>query len=110
MDSELDSPSPLNKQGWMNKIADHALSLLKASRDPQSDMKWAEDRLEAEGLLGWQRLERDNPRLWTERAIAQNRDLKDQSIPHLQDRDLHPEEAETFEGLILSLIPTEGGL
>ena len=45
-----------------------------------------------------------------ELVIARSLDLKDNSLPWLEERDIHPEKAENFEELILSLIPKEGGL
>ena len=42
--------------------------------------------------------------------IAQNWDLKEETLPWLEERDSHPENAETFDSLILQLIPSEGGL
>ena len=49
-------------------------------------MQWAEQRLSE--------------------VIAQNLDLMDDSIPWMKERDSHPEKAETFEELILQLIPS----
>jgi hypothetical protein len=42
-------------------------------------------------------------------VIARNPDLVD-SLFYCQCRDSHPERAQTFENLVLSMIPTEGGL
>jgi hypothetical protein len=42
-------------------------------------------------------------------VIAENPDLVD-SLFYIECRGSHPEAAEMFEELILSLIPTEGGL
>ena len=42
--------------------------------------------------------------------IAQNPDLTHQSVPWIKEKGLHPEKAESFESLILSPIPKEGGL
>ena len=72
-------------------------------------MLWAERRLFQENLLGSDPPSRD-PVAWTEHVIARNLDLMDQSIPWLAERDSHPEKAETFEELILRLIPSEGVL
>jgi hypothetical protein len=83
--------------------------VLKASRNPQAEMSWAEGRLFEANLLGFDP-PRLSPELWTARAIAQNLDLLDQSMPYLRERDVRPDKAESFEVLILSLIPTEGGL
>ena len=43
-------------------------------------------------------------------SLAQNPDVMSECISWLLERDSHPEKAETFESLILSLIPSEGGL
>ena len=51
-----------------------------------AQMQWAEQRLSE--------------------VIAQNLDLMDDSIPWMKERDSHPEKAETFEELILQLIPS----
>jgi hypothetical protein len=37
-------------------------------------------------------------------------DLMDEAMPWWEERDIHAEQAETFESLILQLIPSEGGL
>jgi len=52
----------------------------------------------------------NDPREWADRVIAQNPDMEDQSIPWIREHGEHPERAETFENLILTLIPMEGGL
>ena len=98
-------------QDWLDKIARRALLLLKESDHPQREMQWAENRLWQEGL--WQGNPPDPKNLfqWTEHVIAQNPEMTDQDVPFwLQQRALHPERAETFESLILQLIPKEGGL
>jgi hypothetical protein len=46
---------------------------------------------------------------WTQAVIATNPDLVD-SLFYLQERAREPERAQTFENIILSLIPSEGGL
>ena len=92
----------------LDKIASRAENLLKQSQDPQKEMQWAENRLLEADLLS-STPSRKNPQDWAEQAIAQNPDLTDQSLPWLKERDLHPEKAETFEELILSLIPSESG-
>ena len=93
---------------WLNRIARQAHHLLQTEPDPQNQMKWADSRLSQANL--WQSPSRTlAPEDWTEQAIAQNPDLMDQSIPWLKERDLKPEEAETFESLILQLLPTESG-
>ena len=61
-------------------------------------------------------IQRGNPnrkslRQWAEEVISQNERLvgRKPSVK-IQERGLHPEKAETFEELIWSLIPMEGGL
>ena len=93
----------------LSKTARRALALLSKSDYPQAEMIWADGRLTEAGLLSWSPPTSD-PARWTAQAIAQNPDLMDQSIPYLLEKDSQPQEAETFEELILSLIPTEGGL
>ncbi len=89
-------------------IARRALELLTESDDPQQEMRWAERRLWEAGLLNF-----DPPSLparWTEQVIAENLDVLDQSVPWLRERGSEPQNAETFEQLILTLIPSDGGL
>ena len=98
------------RQAWLDQIARRAEELLKDSPNPQREMLWAESRLSEANLFPGNLGTRTPPATWTEQAIAQNRDLMDESLPYLQEKGSHPEEAETFEGLILALIPSEGGL
>jgi hypothetical protein len=93
----------------LDKVASRAAKLLAKSPDPQAEMRWAEGRLFEANLFG-ANPDRSSPRAWAERAIAQNLDLMDQSLPWLKERGSHPERADTFENLILCLIPSEGGL
>ncbi len=98
---------------FMQKIAARAAKLLKADRDPQSEMLWAERKLEEANLLGFtpRKEQRRDPLVsWTDQVIALNLDLMDQSLPYLREREVRPDKAESFEGLILSLVPSEGGL
>ena len=95
-------------QERMEKIAQRALFLLKRSPTPQQDMQWADQRLREESLLGSDPDPKD-PTRWTAVAIAQNLDLME-VLPYLQEKGSYPEKAPTFENLILSLIPSEGGL
>ena len=44
------------------------------------------------------------------RVLAENTGLVDDVFPSLEERDIHPEKAPTFENLILSLIPKVGDL
>jgi hypothetical protein len=74
------------KRDWLRKIADHAAKLLNEESSAPAQMQWAEQRLSE--------------------VIAQNLDLMDDSIPWMKERDSHPEKAETFEELILQLIPS----
>jgi len=92
----------------LDKIANRAVELLKEEENPKRAMKWAENRLLEENLFNGNP-NRKNPREWAEQVIAQNPDLTD-SLPYLKGKGLYPEKAETFEELILSLIPSEGGL
>ena len=98
------------KQRRLDRIASRALSLLQVSDDPEREMAWAEHRLWEENLLAAVKFNRKNLFQWTEHVIAQNQDLKDESLPWQEERDSHPEDAETFEELILRLIPSEGWL
>jgi hypothetical protein len=93
----------------LDKVASRAAKLLKESPDPQAEMRWAEKRLEEAGLLNWSPKQM-SPQDWAEQVIAQSLDLDDQSVPWLKERGCHPEKAGTFESLVLSLIPSEGGL
>ena len=110
MPPELTREKISPNQQWLDRIAAKAAELLKQSPNPQREMTWAERRLEESSLFEGNRPRTDNPSIWTEQVIAQNPDLMDQSIPWLKERASHPEEAETFEQLILQLIPQEGGL
>jgi hypothetical protein len=99
------------KRDWLNGIAEQAQKLLSQEPNKSQQMEWAVRRLEEADLY------EDNsppsnasPRAWAEQVIAQNPDLVDQTLPWLQERDIHPEKAQTFESLILQLIPSEGGL
>jgi hypothetical protein len=79
---------------------------LKRSDNAQAEMAWAEQRLFEENLLHCDPPKRDL-RAWTEHVIADNPDLVD-SLPYLAERDCRPERAQTFENLVLSMIPSEG--
>jgi hypothetical protein len=61
----------------------------------------------SKSLYGGYEANRDSPFAWTPQVIADNPDLVD-SIFYVECRGSYPEAAETFEELILSLIPTEG--
>lgn len=98
------------RQDRLDRIARRALFLLRRSEDPQAEMRWAERRLEEQDL--WHGNVPGNPedlRAWTDMVIAGNPDLVD-SLFYLECWDSHPERAQSFENIILSLIPTEGGL
>jgi hypothetical protein len=103
------SPERQRKQGWLDQIADQAQKLLKEEPNPKQQMQWAEQRLSEANLFGWNPPS-SGPRGWADQVIAQNRDLMDEAIPWWRERGIHPENAETFESLILQLIPSEGGL
>jgi hypothetical protein len=73
-------------------------------------MEWAERRLTEAGLLNyWGELDRANPVRWVQQAIEDNPDLASESLPWLRERGVDLSKAETFEELILRLIPSEGG-
>jgi hypothetical protein len=93
----------------LDRAASRADELLSKSPNPQADMAWAEGRLEEAGLLEGNP-SRKNPFSWSQDALAENPALLEQSPGYLQERGTQPEKAPTFENLILSLIPTEGGL
>ena len=95
---------------WMDKIADQAAKLLKEEGGALQQMRWANKRLSEANLLVEPPPPSSSPELWAERAIAENLDLRDEAIPHLKERGVAPENAETFESLIFQLIPSEGGL
>lgn len=97
-------------QEWMNKIADQAAKLLREEGEAPQQMRWANKRLREANLLAESPPPSSSPELWAERAIAQNLDLRDELIPHLKERGVQPENAETFESLIAQLISSEGGL
>ena len=96
----------------LNLIAARAVALLKESPDPEQEMVWAEDRLSDQNLLAAGELwkERKDPEAWVEAALVENPDIFEISLPWSKERNNHPETAESFNQLILSLIPTEGGL
>lgn len=97
-------------QARLDRIAHRALFLLRRSPDPQSEMRWGERRLEEQDLWhGNAPSNREDLRAWADVVIADNRDLVD-SLFYLAERDSHPERAQSFENLVLSLIPSEGGL
>jgi hypothetical protein len=98
-------------QDRLDQIARHAAALLKKEPLPHRQMNWAEDHLWKAGLwLGDVEEKAKDRASWTGQVIAQNRELLDRSLPYLQDKGLHPEEAETFESLVRQLVPKEGGL
>ena len=98
------------KRELLDKVARPAAKLLKGEPSAQQTaMSWAERVLEEASLLTSDP-PRKTPELWTEQAIALNSDLLDQSAPYLMERDVRPDKAETFEELIRSLVPSEGGL
>ena len=98
------------KYDRLEKIASRALALLRKSPHPKAEMEWAEHLLREEGLFQSFQDPEPTPGPWVELVIAQSLDMKDHSLPWLEERDIHPEKAENFEELILSLIPKEGGL
>jgi hypothetical protein len=103
--------SPNTSQEELEAIADRAKSLLAESPDPQQEMEWAERRLTEASLLNyWGELDRGNPARWVQQAIEDNPDLASESLPWLRERGADLSKAETFEELILRLIPSEGGL
>ncbi len=103
--------SPNTSQEKLEAIADRAKSLLAESPDPQQEMEWAERRLTEAGLLNYLgELDRANPVRWVQQAIEDNPDLASESLPWLRERGVDLSKAETFEELILRLIPSEGGL
>jgi hypothetical protein len=100
----------LDPQAALDRVANRAAELLKESEDPQAEMHWAENRLFEAGLLPYTP-KRSSPQVWAEQALAQNLDIMEESLPWLKERDnLGLAGVETFEGLILALIPMEGGL
>ena len=94
----------------LDKVARRAQKLLEDSPTPLKEMAWAERRLSEAGLFEGRAGHHKNPRDWTQEVLAQNPDLTDQSLSWVQQQDSHPEKAQTFESLILDLIPSEGGL
>jgi hypothetical protein len=97
------------KREFLLKIARRAAKFLTASNNSTADMSWAERVLSEANLLNFDP-KRSSPEIWTDQAIARNSDLMDQSMPYLLERDVRPDRAESFEVLILSLVPSEGGL
>src|ERR1700759_75984 len=97
------------REARLSEIAERAAELLKEEPNPKQQMQWAEQQLSEANLLGWGTPPSD-PRGWTQMVIARNSDLMDETMPHLEERGVQPEKAESFEGLILQLIPSEGGL
>ena len=98
------------REALLDRIASRAAKLLKESPNPQQEMEWAEHRLWQESLFSPHRVDRSSPSKWVQEVLAQNLDVREDSIPWVLERDSHPERAETFESLILSLIPSESGL
>jgi hypothetical protein len=96
------------RQALLDKISSRAEALLKESPDPRQEMEWAENRLFEANLFSGNPPK--SPAPWVQQVIAENWDLQDESIPWVLEKDSRPEKAETFENLILSLIPSEGGL
>jgi hypothetical protein len=94
---------------WLIQIADRAVKLLKEEPGQPEQMRWANRRLSEANLLA-ETPPPSSPRNWADQAIAQNLDLIDDSMEWWQERGIFPEKAETFEGLIVQLIPSEGGL
>jgi hypothetical protein len=107
---KVDQETPPDQE-WLNQIARRASALLKKEPAPRQQMSWAEDHLFKAGLwLGDVEEKAPAPASWTAQVIAQNRELVDRSLPYLQNKGLHPEEAENFESLVRQLVPKEGGL
>jgi hypothetical protein len=90
-------------------VADRAAEFLKESHNPKAEMRWAERRLADAGLCSPNQ-DLKPPQEWAEEVIAQNPAVEEESLPWFREHNSHPERAETFESLILSLIPTQGGL
>ena len=97
-------------QAFLDRISSRAFQLLEETPNPQAEMQWAEERLREANLLPAFLPNNLDPKRWTQECLAQNLDLMDQSIPWMREHDSHPEDQETFQGLILNLCPTEGGL
>jgi hypothetical protein len=100
----------LCREKFLDRISRRALELLKESDSPQQEMAWAEDRLFQANMLWVGQPNRKNLSEWIQQAIADNPAILDESVPWMMERGSQPEDAETFEGLILKLIPSEGGL
>ena len=93
----------------LTAIANKARLLLQDSPDPKQEMEWAESRLSEARLLNhWGELDRANPARWVEQAITDNPDLASGSLPWLREQGADLSKAETFEELVLRLIPSEG--
>jgi hypothetical protein len=93
----------------LDSIAKRAGFLLRRSSDPEAEMRWAEQRLFEANLLGFDP-DRSSPATWANQAIGGNWDIAGDSLFYLECRGSHPERAQSFEELVLSLIPSEGGL
>ena len=95
----------------LDRIASRAAQLLKENEYPQAEMKWAEERLREAGLFPlFLKPNLKDPRVWAQEVLEDSLDIRDGSLPWVRAHNSHPERAETFESLILSLIPKEGGL
>lgn len=95
----------------LDRIAKRAAKLPKESENPKAEMLWAEKRLREAGLFPlFLNPDLENPRVWALQVLEDNWDIRDESLPWVRAHNSHPERAETFENLILSLIATEGGL
>jgi hypothetical protein len=95
---------------FLDRISKQALSLLQEEEDPKQAMAWAENRLREGNLFPLFLNPSDNPSAWVQQVISDNPDILGESVPWMMERYRQPDGAETFEELILNLIPTEGGL
>ena len=93
----------------LNKAIDRAAELLGESENLRQEMTWAEDRLEEANLFSGPQPNRKDPVIWA-REVVGNPYVREESVPWMRERGTDPSQAETFEQLILSLIPRESGL
>lgn len=99
------------RQALLNKLVSRAVELLKESDNPRQEMSWAEENLWEANLLDrpapkyW-----NDPKMWANLVLEQNQSIQSESLPWMRERGTDPSEAETFEQLILGLIPQESGL
>jgi hypothetical protein len=104
------SPESQLREKLLDRVSKRLVHLLRQEENPKQMMLWAEERLFEASLWSGGNPQHKDPSAWVQQVITHNPDIWEQSLPWLEEKDSRPESARTFEGLILSLLPTEGGL